>query len=398
MALKAALCTQCGAGIQVDDTKEAGICPQCGTAFITEKVINNYITNTVTNNQYNTVQNINKTIIGREKTEAEEYVQAGDVFLSLGDEDEAEESYRKAIKANPAYYKGWLGLFKLDCESSLFLYNPEPYDSDVAKYKKELEEYEYRSILPQSRFSDPIDVINLSLEKHFEYIDTKVKEGKSKKYRLDNDNYIKAMATANDEQKKDVEEVGEYYYKVYSEKAAAIEAKFLRLKEEYKKIKAEKEKIFQDKLDTLKGKYVIDQDIANNEAKKKKLLYNKKTKICIIVMSILTVLTLAWTISWLFIQISRLGSEPFVLDYNRALPMVMPMSVYTAVMAVLSIRPKQNFAGYLFGIFIGALFLTWIPAFFVTSIEAFVIVPAAVAYIASVALVIIFKDNFRKQQ
>ena len=42
MALTAAKCTNCGANIKVDETKEAGICEFCGTAFITEKVINNY--------------------------------------------------------------------------------------------------------------------------------------------------------------------------------------------------------------------------------------------------------------------------------------------------------------------------------------------------------------------
>ena len=40
----AAKCTQCGANIEVDDTKEAGICKYCGNAFVTEKVINNYNT------------------------------------------------------------------------------------------------------------------------------------------------------------------------------------------------------------------------------------------------------------------------------------------------------------------------------------------------------------------
>ena len=47
MAFVAARCTQCGASIQVDETKEAGICQYCGMAFVTEKVINNY---NVTNN------------------------------------------------------------------------------------------------------------------------------------------------------------------------------------------------------------------------------------------------------------------------------------------------------------------------------------------------------------
>ena len=44
MALKPAICTQCGGQIEVDDTKEAGICQFCGTAFITEKVIKQYVT------------------------------------------------------------------------------------------------------------------------------------------------------------------------------------------------------------------------------------------------------------------------------------------------------------------------------------------------------------------
>ena len=36
MGFVAAKCTECGANIEVDDTKEAGICKYCGTAFITE--------------------------------------------------------------------------------------------------------------------------------------------------------------------------------------------------------------------------------------------------------------------------------------------------------------------------------------------------------------------------
>jgi hypothetical protein len=42
MPLVAAKCTQCGSSIQVDNTKEAGVCLHCQTAFITEKAVNNY--------------------------------------------------------------------------------------------------------------------------------------------------------------------------------------------------------------------------------------------------------------------------------------------------------------------------------------------------------------------
>jgi hypothetical protein len=45
MALVAAKCTMCGASIKVDDSQERGVCEHCGTEFITEKVIVNYVTN-----------------------------------------------------------------------------------------------------------------------------------------------------------------------------------------------------------------------------------------------------------------------------------------------------------------------------------------------------------------
>lgn len=55
MGFVAAKCTECGADIEVDDTKEAGICKYCGTAFINEKAINNY--NTYITNNYTTTNN-----------------------------------------------------------------------------------------------------------------------------------------------------------------------------------------------------------------------------------------------------------------------------------------------------------------------------------------------------
>ena len=47
--LVSAKCTNCGANIEVDKQKEAGICQHCGSAFIVEKAINNFITNNVYN-------------------------------------------------------------------------------------------------------------------------------------------------------------------------------------------------------------------------------------------------------------------------------------------------------------------------------------------------------------
>lgn len=78
MALVAAKCTQCGATLQVDETKEAGICQYCDTAFMTEKVINNY---NVTNNikVENATINISGANIDNLLVRAMEYEQNGDI-------------------------------------------------------------------------------------------------------------------------------------------------------------------------------------------------------------------------------------------------------------------------------------------------------------------------------
>ena len=87
MALVPAKCTQCGGTIEVDDTKEAGICKHCGTAFITEKAINNYTTN------YNITNNITKIINGKEVDDAEEEFNKGLVHLKTKKYDQARKTF-----------------------------------------------------------------------------------------------------------------------------------------------------------------------------------------------------------------------------------------------------------------------------------------------------------------
>lgn len=50
MSLVQAKCTNCGANLEVDPRTEAGICPYCQTAYITQKAIVNYNTTIVNNN------------------------------------------------------------------------------------------------------------------------------------------------------------------------------------------------------------------------------------------------------------------------------------------------------------------------------------------------------------
>lgn len=80
MALVPAKCTQCGGQVEVDDSKEAGICKHCGMPFITEKAITNYVTN-VTN-----VDNSTNIYIGSEKS-IQKYVNELDAYEKL-EEDE----------------------------------------------------------------------------------------------------------------------------------------------------------------------------------------------------------------------------------------------------------------------------------------------------------------------
>lgn len=59
MAFIAAKCSQCGANIQVDDSRESGFCTYCGAKFVTEKVVHNYITNNQIVTNFEQTTNIN---------------------------------------------------------------------------------------------------------------------------------------------------------------------------------------------------------------------------------------------------------------------------------------------------------------------------------------------------
>ena len=93
----AAKCTQCGANITVDDTKEAGICEFCGTAFITEKVINNY---NITNN-FN-IDNANITVT---TTNIEGRLSAAEKLVNNGFLEDAQTLLYQLINEFPEDYR-----------------------------------------------------------------------------------------------------------------------------------------------------------------------------------------------------------------------------------------------------------------------------------------------------
>ncbi len=107
MALVAAQCTQCGGKLFVDDTKDAVICQYCGMPFITEKAINNYITNNV----HNVTNNVTKIIMGNEKDEGNDHFERGLTQLKLEDWAKAREEFEQATKLSPEVAKYHFYLF-----------------------------------------------------------------------------------------------------------------------------------------------------------------------------------------------------------------------------------------------------------------------------------------------
>ena len=82
MALVPAICTQCGAQLEVDNSQEAAICKYCGTPFIVEKAINNYVVkNTI--NVENASINVSGVNIDSLLKRALEFEIAGDIDKAL---------------------------------------------------------------------------------------------------------------------------------------------------------------------------------------------------------------------------------------------------------------------------------------------------------------------------
>lgn len=125
MALKPAICTQCGANIEVDDSKEAGICKYCGTAFITEKVIANYNYTTV----HNITNNVTKIVTGKNGDDGEDFFNRGLTNLKLKKFINARDNFEEAIKLSPEVSKYYM--YSFIAKTHNFTQTPYPFSLDI---------------------------------------------------------------------------------------------------------------------------------------------------------------------------------------------------------------------------------------------------------------------------
>ena len=123
MALVKAKCTSCGGILEIDNGKDAAICPFCGTPYVVEKAINNYITN----NQFN-IGNAEFNIVGQN---ADARVNDAELLLhKLNDFDRAKAKYKEVVEKHPGDFRGYWGLVKIGMLQ--FPYGEEVYEN----YKK----------------------------------------------------------------------------------------------------------------------------------------------------------------------------------------------------------------------------------------------------------------------
>lgn len=135
MPLVAAKCTSCGGDLLVDPGQEAAVCKFCGTAFITEKAINNYNTTNITN-----ISKLDAEVVNVMSSESQENLhKTGQTFVQMKSYAEAEETFAKMQKKYPYDPRGWYGTLQVLSQDFTILYSTaEFYEKVLAAYDKYL--------------------------------------------------------------------------------------------------------------------------------------------------------------------------------------------------------------------------------------------------------------------
>jgi predicted RNA-binding Zn-ribbon protein involved in translation (DUF1610 family) len=108
MALVRAVCTACGSNLEVDDKKDAAICPYCGSAYIVEKARDIYLTNNAK------IENIHAETINIGKNDEDRLYESAEALIKLGKTKDALDAFQKMTNDYPYDYRGWWGLAKAE--------------------------------------------------------------------------------------------------------------------------------------------------------------------------------------------------------------------------------------------------------------------------------------------
>lgn len=133
MGLIAAKCSECGAPIEVDDTRKFGFCPNCGTKYVTQDVVQNFQQNYYTINQ-NKIENAVFQGGDTERT----YFERFDAFRRLGQlaqaGDVAEQMRKKFPQKAITWYCSLYDAYELSIDKfDHIVQNYIPHERDELK-------------------------------------------------------------------------------------------------------------------------------------------------------------------------------------------------------------------------------------------------------------------------
>lgn len=116
MAKISLICEQCGGNIILDNAHEIGTCEHCFAQFVVKQ---DQIVQRIT-------QNITKHVYGYQGKDVEELITEGYALLDMGNKQQANAKFKRAIDIEPDCWNAWLGY-----ASSL----PDNYDYLISKIK-----------------------------------------------------------------------------------------------------------------------------------------------------------------------------------------------------------------------------------------------------------------------
>ena len=126
MPLTKAQCTNCGANLEVDSSKEAAVCPYCGAAYIVEKAVNQYSMN------FNGVVNMNM------PDNKEQLFENGYSQIKLKEYNSAFETFSDLSKKYSSDWRSWDGLLRAVTMDKYFSFRDFRVRNDIQKYYSNL--------------------------------------------------------------------------------------------------------------------------------------------------------------------------------------------------------------------------------------------------------------------